>query len=87
MPKLTLSADKDVIKLAKRLADERGTSVSAMFSQFVAAIGSNEPIAVGEQSRRQSAPITRRLRGLAKVSADTSDRELYEAAIRHKGRR
>jgi hypothetical protein len=38
MPKLTLSAEKDVIEKAKRMAEERGTSVSAMFSQFVNAI-------------------------------------------------
>lgn len=86
MPKLTLSAEKDVIEMAKRLADERGTSVSAMFSQFVEAIGSAAPNDTGEP-RRRPAPITRRLRGLAKVSADQSDRELYEAAILDKGRR
>ncbi len=80
MPKLTLSADKDVIEKAKRLAEERGTSVSAMFSQFVDTVSS-------PRQRRRPAPITRRLRGLAKVSPKKSDRELFERAILAKGRR
>ena len=81
MPRLTLSAEKDVIEKAKRIADERGTSVSAMFSQFVDTM--NSP----RQRRRKPAPITRRLRGLAKVSAEKSDRKLFEEAILAKGRR
>jgi len=81
MPKLTLNAEKDVIEKAKRIASERGTSVSAMFSQFIATMVSPR------RRRRKSAPITRRLRGLAKVSADKSDRELLEEAIVAKGRR
>jgi hypothetical protein len=35
MKKLTLSAEPDVVDMAKKLAAERGTSVSAMFSQFI----------------------------------------------------
>jgi hypothetical protein len=81
VPKLTLSADKRVIEKAKRLAEERGTSVSAMFSQFVDSLNSSS------RTVRKSAPITRRLRGVAKVSAEKSDRELFEAAITAKGRR
>jgi len=79
MPKLTLNADKDVIEQAKQMAKERGTSVSAMFSQFVAAMDS-------PRRRRNTAPITRRVRGLAKVSPDKNDRELFEEAILAKGR-
>jgi len=81
MPKLTLSIDGEVIEQAKRLAAERGTSVSTMFSQFVKTLGAQR------QERRRTAPITRRLRGLAKVSPDKSDRELFEEAIIGKARR
>jgi hypothetical protein len=81
MPKLTLSADQDVIDKAKRLAEERGTSVSTMFSQFVDALSASD------RRRGKPAPITRRLRGLAKAPAGKSDRELFERAIRAKGRR
>ena len=35
MKKLTLSADEQVIRDAKRLASESGTSVSSMFERFV----------------------------------------------------
>jgi hypothetical protein len=81
MAKLTLNADPEVVEKAKQLAEERGISVSAMFSQLVAAMSSPG------QPRRRPAPITRRLRGLAKVSPDKSDRELFEEAILEKGRR
>ncbi len=76
MPKLTLNADRGVIEKAKQIASERGISVSAMFSQFVAMLCSPR------RDRRRTAPITRRLRGLAKVPPDKSDRELFEEAIR-----
>ena len=81
MPKLTLSIDGEVIEQAKRIAEERGTSVSTMFSQFVKTLGGQC------RERRRTAPITRRLRGLAKVSPDESDRELFEKAILGKARR
>ena len=81
MPKLTLNANKQVIAKAKRIAQRRGTSVSAMFCQYVDAIDSRF------EQVSPPAPITRRLRGLAKVSAQKSDRELFEAAILSKGRR
>jgi hypothetical protein len=35
MRKLTLSADEDVIRLAKRLAAREKTNVSAMFANFI----------------------------------------------------
>ena len=75
MPKLTLSADAEVIEQAKRIAQERGTSVSAMFSQFIGALGTTS------RKRRPPAPVTRRSRGLAKASPGKTDRELFEAAI------
>jgi len=81
MPKLTLSADQKVIDKAKRLAEARGTSVSAMFSQFVNAI--DQPV---DQDRR-AAPITRRLRGVATAPGNLTDRELYERAIQGKAGR
>ncbi|MEK6676403.1 MAG: DUF6364 family protein [Planctomycetota bacterium] len=81
MPKLTLNADKDVIAKAKEIAQERGISVSTMFRQFVEMIGARG------RPRRRTAPITRRLRGLAKVSPNRSDRELFEEALLAKKRR
>lgn len=81
MPKLTLSMDKAAIAKAKHIAKRRGISVSTMFHQFIAALGTRDCM------RRPIAPITRRLRGLAKASPAKSDRELLEEAIQAKSRR
>jgi len=70
-----------VIDQAKRIAEQRGISVSTMFRQFIEALG------LQRRARRRAAPITRRLRGLAKVSPAKSDRELFEEAVLAKGRR
>lgn len=59
MKKLTLSASEDVIRDAKRLAAERGTSVSAMFSRFIRSVAHEE-----ERGQRGSdTPILRELTG------------------------
>jgi len=76
MPKLTLSADQDVIEKAKRLAEERGTSVSAMFSQFVESVAGD-----AESAPPRLGPMTRRAIGLVKLPADKTDRELIEQAL------
>lgn len=59
MAKLTLSLDREVIEQAKRLAAERGTSVSAMFSAFIRTLGAatsrNRPI--GKLTRQASGVI------------------------------
>jgi len=81
MAKLTLNAEKEVIAKAKQLAEERGISVSAMFSQFI------EMLAARHSRRRGLAPITRRLRGVARVLPDRSDRELFEEAVMARVRR
>ena len=62
MKKLSLTLEPEVIDLAKKLAEARGTSVSGMFSQFILAMGDR-------RSRRRDsiAPITRRLTGIARA--------------------
>ena len=81
MPKLTLSIDEEVIDQAKQIAEERGISVSTMFRQFIEMLGAPR------RARRRTAPITRRLRGLAKMSPEKSDRALFEEAVLAKRRR
>ena len=72
MAKLTLNADAEVIKQAKRLAAERGTSVSAMFARFIRALangrGEGEPL--GRLTRRASGVIDLEGRGDQDVLAD-----------------
>jgi hypothetical protein len=84
MPKLTLSADKAVIERAKRLAERRGTSVSAMFSEYIRSISAPEPAAPGRAGRRASGPITRKARGLVHLPSNQSDRQLIESALRER---
>jgi hypothetical protein len=55
MARLTLSLEREVIEQAKRLAAERKTSVSAMFSAFIRLLaggtGSDRPIGkIAEQA-------------------------------------
>lgn len=83
MPKLTLSADRQVIEQAKRLAAAEGSSVSALFARFVG------ELAVRQAARAEAPPVppgplTRRLSGIARVPDDlatASDRELLERAL------
>jgi hypothetical protein len=84
MPKLTLSADKAVIERAKRLAEERGTSVSAMFSQFIKGMSGSESSRRDQAGRRPIGPITRKARGLVKLPSDKTDRQLIESALRER---
>ncbi len=76
MPKLTLSADKDVIDDAKRIARQRGTSVSALFSQFIRSMA--EPVN-GKPER--PGPLTRQAIGLVSLPDDKSDQQLIEQAV------
>ena len=59
MAKLTLNAEREVIGIAKRMAAERNTSVSAMFSRFIRMLnsgrGKTKPL--GRLARRASGVI------------------------------
>lgn len=82
MAKLTLSADREVIDKAKRLAAERGTSVSAMFSDYV----TREAERAGKPPR-ELGPITRQALGLAKLRPEDqhkSYRQLRDEALAEK---
>jgi len=78
LTKLTLSADRDLIKEAKKLAEKEGTSLSSMFSRFLQALLS------GRRRRFKPGPITRRATGLIKLPPGKSDRELLEDALSEK---
>jgi len=73
--KLTLSADKDLIRQAKKLAAENGTSVSAMFAgllrTMIRAHGAQEP----------TGPLTRKATGLIHLSSSKDDERLVEDAL------
>ena len=78
MTKLTLSVDEAVVEHAKRIAERNGTSVSAMFTQFVRSMA--EP----PSDRDKIGPLTRKATGLAQFPDGKSDRELLEDALAEK---
>lgn len=83
--KLTLSAEKEVVRKARMLARRRRTSVSAMFSRLVLLMASRE----GRRPEERLGPVTRKALGMASLPPGKSDRELLEEALmeRHGGRR
>jgi hypothetical protein len=82
MSKLTLSADKELIRQAKKLAAENGTSVSAMFSRMLRAMDRTSAL------EEPPAPLTRKATGLIRLpSADEDERLLEDALAAKYGRR
>lgn len=78
--KLTLSADKELIEEAKKLAEKAGTSLSSMFARFLGSV-------LREENQRASpgpGPITKRATGLVNLPAGKTDRERLEEALCHK---
>lgn len=74
--KLTLSAEKPLIRDAKRIAAERHTSVSAMFARFLKSL-----TASAEEEGPSLGPITRKASGIVKLPKGRSDRKLIEDAL------
>ena len=80
MKKLTLSADEQVIKQAKRLANENRTSVSAMFGRFIRSLARQ-----GERAGRAPAgSIARKASGVIRLPKSTTDRQVLEDALLEK---
>lgn len=76
MPKLTLSVDPATVVLAKTLAAENGTSVSAVFERFVGllAVQRNSPA-------KSVAPLTQSLSGIVSIPKATTTRDVLEDAL------
>ena len=80
--KLTLSAEKEVIRQAKKLAAENGTTVSALFSNIFRAMGHTSGL------QESPAPLTRKATGLIRLPPGADDQRLLEDALAAKyGRR
>ena len=80
MSKLTLSADPDLIRQAKKLAAEEGTSVSALFSRLV------RSMTRARAHHESIAPLTRKATGIMQLPDLQSDEQLIEDALLHKYR-
>ena len=79
MAKLTLNADAEVVEQAKRLAAERGTSVSALFARLIRALanGQDQAEPLGRLTRRATGVIDLPERGHVDVLAE-SLKDKYE---------
>ena len=78
MSKLTLSADRDLIKEAKRLASEEGTNLSALFSRLLRAM------LHARAPRKGLSPLTLKATGLVRLPGSASDEVLLEDALARK---
>ena len=79
MTKLTLSADRELVKQAKRWAAARNTSLSAAVSRFLA-----ELVRTDEPQRGRLAPLTRRAATLIKTTNTRPYKELLTEALMDK---
>ncbi|MFO7897881.1 MAG: DUF6364 family protein [Planctomycetota bacterium] len=77
MKKLTLSADEQVIKTAKRLAKENGTSVSAMFARLIDGLADRRDRTRGIPT----GPIAAKASGVIRLPDGKTDREVLEDAL------
>lgn len=78
MTKLTLSADEELVREAKKLAQKDGTSLSSMFARFLGALLTRH------RKKQPPGPLTRKATGLVKLPANRSDRELLGEALQEK---
>ena len=73
--KLTLTAEKRVIEIAKKAAAKQNTSLSAMFSRMVSAMAD-----AGADASRLP-PITQAASGLVCMDGEKTSRELLESGL------
>lgn len=73
MAKLTLNADAETIEKAKRLAAERHTSVSALFSRFIRVLanGAGSDLPIGKIAKKASGMIDLKGRDYRDVLTDS----------------
>lgn len=78
MTKLTLSAEGDVVVMAKELAKRQGQSVSALFATFVRSQYAQE-----NRPLLKVGPMTKQALALGKSiqNSNATDRELLEDAL------
>jgi hypothetical protein len=75
MSKLTLSADRDLIGRAKKLAAAEGTSLSAMVSRLLRAMMR------ARESGDEAGPLTRQATALIRLPSRPGDKRLLEEAL------
>ena len=77
--KLTLTADPEIIRTAKRLAAARNMSVSALFSRLIESLQTELETSVSDIG-----PLTKKASGLVSLPAGRTDRDLLADALTEK---
>jgi hypothetical protein len=77
--RFTVSAEKQLLEKAKRMAAARNTTVSAMFTRFLRALAE-----IDAAPAKRLGPITRRAAGLVKLPDDRSVKDLVAEALAEK---
>jgi hypothetical protein len=78
MAKLTLNADREVIEQAKRVAAQRQTSVSALFSRIIRALADSR------DKDRTMGRLARRASGVISLPKGRSHKDVLGDALRDK---
>jgi hypothetical protein len=73
--KLTLSAERDLVRKIKRFAREQGTSVSAIFDRFARTVTSPP------KKPRRVGPLTQKASGVISLPKGKTDRQLIEDVL------
>ena len=73
--KLTLSAEKEVVQEARKIAQEKNTSISALFARYIKGISDFR------SSEGNLGPVTNKASGLISLPKGKSDKALLEEAL------
>ena len=82
--KLTLTATPEVIALAEEQAKNEGTSISAMFANFVMAKEKMSKRHTRTRSKSTIGPLTRSLTGIVRLPDDFDEKEFASRAVLEK---
>jgi len=77
--KLTLSADKKIIRLARKIAERDGVSISSLFAEYVMARAQK-----AGDLKNITGPVTRRLSGIIKVPHGWDEKAALSDALAEK---
>lgn len=78
MTKLTLSIPQKEIALARKKAKARGTSISAMFAEWVRAENPSESV------KHKIGPLTRSISGIINLPKDFDEKEMMTEILAEK---
>ena len=82
--KLTLTATPEVIALAEAQAKNEGTSISAMFANFVMAKEKMSKRHTRTRSKSTIGPLTRSLSGIVQLPDDFDEKEFMARVLMEK---